>query len=828
MFKITRFRLFIVAAIVLGAIFIDGYSLFYRAAVAHQWFPQKLTSNPTIGGRGVYIHKGLDLQGGTELTIAICKGFNNPPGVGCRNGPPNGHSVADAQSSTLPILEHRVNALGVSEALVQAQGDDQILVQIPGVSLRQAIDVVGTTAKLHFATAAAGAPNPNDPTFIADQQRLYDENCVSSDPKKQALCQFNNPAFYPQGYHWKIDNKLEASDVISASVGNDQNTGQIAVLISFNSHGAEEWAKITQAAFNVYSSNPSSPEAQVAIFLDNQVLTAPDVVQGGQSNNTQITGNFTPESAQQLASQISSGALPAEIATIASTEVSATLGQTSVQQSLIAGAVGLIIVVLFMVGYYRFPGVLATGALLIYAAIVLAVFKLLPVTLSLAGLAGFVLSVGMAVDANVLIFERIRDELRHGRPVALAVDTGFRRAFPAIRDSNISTIIACLVLYGLGATVIKGFALTLGIGVAVSFFTAITVTRSLFAWVLRRKLGRNPTLYTQIHEEYVQAPPRGRFDIVRARNWYFFGSLAIIIPGILAIIIWGFNLGIDFRGGNRIDVQLSQSVTQGQVETVVNNVAGDLRPKVQAESNNHFSIVTLPAGVERITKIDDALDAKYHIAKDSKGQPNVQVQQVGPTIASSLVANAVILILVSAALIALYLAYAFRGQRSISPWRFSACTFLKLLHDVFVLAGIWAIIGHFTDLAQVDSLFVTAVLTSVAFSIHDTIVVFDRVRENLRVGPRLTFDQVINLSTVQTMTRSLNTSLTVVFVLLALVLFGGDTIRGFVLALLIGIVTGTYSSIFNASTLLVAWDKARGKVAQATPRRGGRVLVKTA
>ncbi len=816
MFRITRTWLAVVVFVVLGAIFIDGYSLFYRYAVVHQPLGTKLTSTPTLAGKQLFIHKGLDLQGGTELTIAVCKGLNNPPGVGCRNAPPNGHSVSDAQSATLPILEQRVNSLGVSEAVVQAQGEDQILVQIPGVSLKEAIGVVGTTAKLYFATAAQGAPDPTNATFIADQQRHYDTK------------QFSNPSFYPSGYHWKVDPKLDASDVISASVGTDQNTGAVAVQINFNSAGAEEWAKITQAAFTVYQTSPTSPQAQVAIFLDNLVLTAPDVVQGGQSNQTQITGNFTPQSAQQLATQISSGSLPAEIATIASTEVSATLGQTSVQQSLIAGAVGLLIVVLFMVGYYRFPGVLATIALLIYSAVVLAVFKLLPVTISLAGLAGFVLSVGMAVDANVLIFERIRDELRHGRPVALAVDTGFRRAFPAIRDSNLSTIIACLVLYGLGATVIKGFALTLMIGVAVSFFTAITVTRSLFAWVLNRRLGRNPTLYTQIHQEDSQVPPRGRFDIVRARNWYFFGSLAIIIPGILAIIVWGFNLGIDFRGGNRVDVQLATSASQSQVFTEVNRVAGDLRPKVQAESNNHFSITTLPAGVERITKIDDALDSKFHIAKDAKGQPNVQVQQVGPTIAASLVTNAVILILVSAALIAVYLAFAFRGQKSISPWRFSVCTFLKLLHDVFVLAGIWAIIGRFTDLAQVDSLFVTAVLTSVAFSIHDTIVVFDRVRENLRVGPRLTFDQVINLSTVQTMTRSLNTSLTVVFVLLALVLFGGDTIRGFVLALLIGIITGTYSSIFNASTLLVAWEKARGRVGRSIPRRGGRVQVKTA
>ena len=692
MFRLTKFRVALIALVILGAIFIDSYSLTYRYLVVHQPLGTTLTSTPNIAGHNIYLPRGLDLQGGTELTIAVCKGPNDPPGAGCRSGPPAGKTVQDAQ-----------------------------------------------------------------------------------------------------------------------------------------------------AAFTVYQSNPSSPQAQIAIFLDNDVITAPFVTQGGQSNQTQITGSFTSDQAQTLANQISAGALPAEIGVVASTSVSATLGAQTVTASLIAGAVGLIIVIIFMIGYYRFPGLLATIALLCYAGIVLALFKLFGITMSLAGLAGFVLSVGMAVDANVLIFERTRDELRHGRSVPLAVETGFRRAFPAIRDSNVSTIIACLVLGFLGFSVIQGFAITLGIGVMVSFFTAITITRSLFAWVLQWQIGRNPRLYTEIHEEYTEKPPRGRFDIVRARNWYFLGSLAIIIPGILAIIIWGFNLGIDFRGGNRIDVGFSQTVTQQQVVTAVNSVAGDLRPTVEAESNNHFAITTLPADASSVQSIENALCplqisgassncASGVVAAGSTKQPDVQVQQVGPTIASSLVSQAVILVLVASALIALYLAFAFRRQRTISPWRFAACTFLKLLHDVFVLAGIWAILGHFSDLGQVDTLFVTAMLTSVAFSIHDTIVVFDRVRENLRVGPRLNFDQVVNLSTVQTMTRSLNTSLTVVFVLLALVIFGGSTIRGFVLALLIGIITGTYSSIFNASTLLVAWQKLRGehRTSAAPPSSSRRVRVRPA
>jgi SecD/SecF fusion protein len=821
-FRITRFRLAVVLLVVVGALFIDSYSLIYRYFVVHQPLGQPLTSTPSFLGRDLFIHKGLDLQGGTALTIEVCHGFNNPPNSNCRNGPPHGASLATAQQATIPIIRLRVNSLGVSEASVQAQGDDQILVQLPGVTLKQAVDTIGTTSRLYFATPVPGAPNPSSASFLADQQGHYNP------------AQFVNPLDYPTGYHWKIDNNLDATDVNTATVGQDPTSGAIAVDINFNGAGASEWAKITNAAFSVYQSNPSSPLAQIAIFLDNSVLTAPQVTGGGQSNQTQITGSFTSDSATQLASLISAGALPAEITTVASTTVSATLGQQSVNLSLIAGAIGLLIVVIFMIGYYRFPGLLATAALFIYAAIVLALFKLIPVTLSLAGLAGFVLSVGMAVDANVLIFERTRDELRHGRSVPVAVETGFRRAFPAIRDSNVSTLITCAILAFFGTDVIRGFAITLAIGVIVSFFTAITITRSLFAWVLNWKIGRDPRLYTEIHEEFTGHPPRGRFDIVKNRNWFFLGSLAVIVPGILAIIFWGFNLGIDFRGGNVVNVGLADRVTQAQVATVANSVASDLRPVVQAQGTSssgasRFAITTLPSDTQRLLQIDDALNAKFRIATDPKThQPDVSFQQVGPTIAASLVTGAIIMIIVSAAAIAIYLAFAFRRQRAISPWRFSACAFFKLLHDVFVLAGIWAILGHFSDLGQVDSLFVTAVLTSVAFSIHDTIVVFDRVRENLRVGPRLTFDQVINLSTVQTMTRSLNTSLTVVFVLLSLVVFGGDSIRGFVLALLIGIVSGTYSSIFNASTLLVAWEKARASRSTAPPAGRRRVVTRTA
>ncbi len=259
-------------------------------------------------------------------------------------------------------------------------------------------------------------------------------------------------------------------------------------------------------------------------------------------------------------------------------------------------------------------------------------------------------------------------------------------------------------------------------------------------------------------------------------------------------------------------------VTSAQLVSTVNKAVPGLQPTVQSFGKNTsgydvYLVQTLPTG--EVQTIYNALDATYHF---QPGQESVNT--VGQTIASSAVGQAIALVLISSLMIALYLAYQFGKQRQVNRWRFAACTFFKLLHDIFVLAGIWAILGHFSSLGQVDNYFITAVLTGIAFSIHDTIVVFDRIRENLRVGPRFTFDQIVNLSTVQTMARSLNTSLTVVFVLLALVLFGGASIQGFVLALLIGIVTGTYSSIFNASTLLVAWNKARPEKTAGRPQRG--------
>ncbi|MGH7610053.1 MAG: protein translocase subunit SecD [Candidatus Dormibacteria bacterium] len=844
MIRITRWWLALVIVLVVGALVIDAYSQIYNVGVRHTSLNAPLPHGrqPTLAGTPIYIHRGLDLQGGTSLTIQICQGRGNPSG--CTSGLPKGHTMAQAQADTLTILNRRVNAIGVSGAQVQTQGSNQILVQLPGVNLLQAEAALGKTSELHFAVPVPGAPSVNGQAGACttqtciDQEQLVPPGCWPPAHPKSS-CQFSNPLYYPvavngtggtKRYHWKIVNDLTASDVSSAAVGNTPGGGY-AVNITFNGAGASVWSRLTTKACalnpgcsptgNGGTTTSAPPTSQLAIFLDGQVLTAPAVA-SPSSNQTQISGSFTFNGATRLVEDINAGSLPAPITVVQSTSVSASLGKQSVQQSLTAGGFGLLLVVLFMLLYYRFPGLLASIALLCYAALVLAVFKLIPVVLTLPGLAGFILSVGMAVDANVLIFERMKEELRQGRQLELATELGFKRAWPAIRDSNIATMITCTVLYFFGASEVKGFALTLFIGVATSMFSSIVITHSLLHYVQRwLPFARRASLYaTVVPADRLARAFRsgGRFDVVSHRNRYFAASLAIILPGILAILIAGFNLGIDFTGGDSITVAPRHHTTAAQVQRVALAAYPKGRATVEAEANNTYVITTLPVAPSQAADIVRAVDRHFDLPKDKAGNPVPKSETtVGPTIASSLVVSAVFLVIIAAILIACYLAFRF-SRTQISARRFALCAIAALLHDVFVLAGIWAILGHFSLLGQVNTLFVTAVLTMVGFSVHDTIVVFDRIRENLRVqGSRMSFEQVVNLSIAQTLSRSLNTSLTVIFVLLTLFLFGGASIQGFVLALLVGIASGTYSSIFNASTLLTAWRQ----LDRRAPRLGG-------
>ena len=458
----------LVILLIVFSLFVDGAGYLYRSVnhlpltgpVSQSEMPPHFDWWPFNSGQ-VFIHRGLDLQGGSHLELQL-------------TDIPAGRSKQSVQSTAVQVFQKRLNGLGVNEPVVQPEGQDRVIVELAGVTAARAQEVVGKTAHLDFTTWV-------------------------KDDKAPAIGQAP-PGYRPQ------KTGLGSEQVTGATASLDQNGLQWQVNLTFNSDGASLFGKLTSDAVN---SCPSTdcPTRHIAIFEDltnddianwhtvsNQValppaqggklLTNPQIIQPIPGGQAQITGNFTQSSASDLAVQISSGALPANVKVLSSTDVGASLGAESVKRSVAAGLVGLFIVVLFMISYYRLPGLLASLALLVYGGIVLALFKTVPVVLTLAGLAGFILSVGMAVDANVLIFERFKEEMRAGRTVGAAVDAGVRRAWPAIRDSNISTLITCSVLYGVAPPQIKGFALTLAIGVLISLISSIIVTHNLLAIVL--------------------------------------------------------------------------------------------------------------------------------------------------------------------------------------------------------------------------------------------------------------------------------------------------------------------------------------------------------
>ena len=458
----------IVVGLLLFSLFVDGAGYVYRfvnhysmsgtvPGLPPHFFEDENTGSP---GWQLYVHKGLDIQGGTHLELQLV-------------GVPQGADRAAVQQEAIAVINRRVNALGVSEPYVAPEGNDRIVVELAGVSAAKAQDVIGRTAKLVTTT------------WVADQ----------------SVTGGAEPGFRP-----KIST-LTGDMVKSASASTDQNGIQWVVNVSLDSRGQQIFSDLSTAA--VAACQADCPQRHIAEWLDltpedvanwqdpsvagkvsgnvdtgGKMLTNPYVQEAIPGGQVQISGSFTQASAKDLATLLNSGALPATIKVLSSTDVGPSLGADAIRKSLAAGLLGLAIVIVFMIAFYRLPGFLASVALVFYAGVILALFKVIPVTITLAGMAGFVLSVGMAVDANVLIFERFKEEVRSGRTIGAAVDAAVRRAWPAIRDSNISTLITSTILYMVGSGPVRGFALTLALGVMVSLVSSIIVTHNLLAIVL--------------------------------------------------------------------------------------------------------------------------------------------------------------------------------------------------------------------------------------------------------------------------------------------------------------------------------------------------------
>ncbi len=532
-----------------------------------------------------------------------------------------------------------------------------------------------------------------------------------------------------------------------------------------------------------------------AIVLDNEVKSRPivDPQQNPQGidprrGGVQVTGLTLPE-AQTLTDYLTRGALPIDLKVISQSQISATLGKQALDEGLRAGVAGLIIVVLFLLLFYRFLGLVASIALGAYGVIFFALIKLIPVTLTLPGIAGLVLTIGVAADSNIVIFERIKEEVRAGRSMPAAIAAGYRRGIATIVDANVVTMLTAFVLFVLATAGVKGFALTLALGTITSLLTAVVFTQALLSTMSHSRLLRSPAALG-VRKQRV----RWHFDFMGASRWFFSMSGTILIVGSIALATKQLNLGIDFKSGTRVEVSLLHATDENGVRDALSG-AGISSAEVQRVSNpglgdNAFLIQSKTLQPVRIKTLQRTLEKDFGIRTNGFDSTSV-----GPTFGTTVANSARNALIFSLLVICAYVALRFQPK-------FALPVLIALFHDILITAGVYALTGR-----EVTSGTVAAFLTILGFSLYDTIIVFDRIRENLPRMPRAAFSQIVNRSMSEVLTRSLATSFSTLLPVLALLLFGGTTLKDFAFALLVGIASGTYSSIFIASPVLSAWKE---------------------
>lgn len=736
--------------------------------------------------RSIKVHQGLDLQGGLQVVLEA----DMPAGQDLQEG---------SMEAARVIVDNRVNGLGVTEPLVQLQGENRIIVELPGISDPElAISTIKETGLLEFVDAGS-TPIP-DGTAIT----------TSLGGPRTAEGQLSATST-ATGTERVYETVITGGDLASVSnAGINANTRQVEINFSLTSEGGKKFGDYTGANVGKY----------LCIAIDKIVLSCP-VVNARINDNGVITLGSSPlEEGQALAIQLRYGSLPVPLKVVENRSVGPTLGQDSVQRSIRAGTVGLIIVLLFMIIYYRLPGSVAALAMIIYGLLNFALYKLIPVTLTLPAITGFIVSIGMAVDANILVFERMKEELRSGKSLKFAMELGFNRSWPSIRDSAISTLITCAILFwfgsNFGASIVKGFAITLALGVLTNIFTAITVTRTFLRVMLGltgESLKNNGLLIgyaPQTGEKQAPASANWLLNIVGLRGYYYIFSAVVIGLGLIAMTISTIQVGsplkpsIDFTSGSLMELQFDQQPTPAQVRGIFTNFS------YQGADFKDTSVTTAEQlGRQTILVRSKYLDdqAKSQIQDQLRTKlgnfTELRFDSVGPAIGQEVTRAGIYAVLAASIVIMLFLVLAFRSVPN--PIRYGVAAIAALFHDILVAAGVFAILGMLRGW-EMDALFLTAILTVIGYSVHDTIIVFDRIRENLPRYRTERFDTVCNRSLLETMARSLGTSISTIFTIMALLVFGGSTITEFVAIMLVGIMTGTYSSIFTAVPILVSWQ----------------------
>jgi protein-export membrane protein SecD/preprotein translocase SecF subunit len=699
------------------------------------------------------IKLGLDLQGGFEVLYEV-KPLKDGQEI-----------TKETVANTADALDKRINVLGVSEPNIQIEDGNRIRVQLAGVEdQNQAREILSTEANLSFRD-------------VNDKLRLDGSDLVSGEAK-QTFDEQNNP------------------------------------IVSLKLKDREKFYQLTKDILAM------APQNKLVIWLDYEegkdsykeeagkedpkFLSAPAVTKPINSDEVIIEGNFTVEEAQNLASLLNAGALPVKLDEVYSTSVGAQFGQQALDKTVLAGIVGIAIIFLFMIVYYRFPGVIATITLSVYLYLVLLIFDLMNGVLTLPGIAAIILGVGMAVDANIITYERIKEEMRVGKPIRSAFQAGNKSSFLTILDANVTTILAAAVLFMYGTSSVKGFATMLIVSILTSFITAVWGSRLLLSlWVNSRIFNKKPGWFGVKQREIkdladdfdtLDLPTKfDNVDFAKNRTKFFVLSGILLAAGIIVLAVFRLNLGIDFESGSRMQILADKSLKTEEVKKELEevNLASDNIVISGDEQNVAVVRYSDDLNKNQIAKLKD------HFNKLYGAEPSIST--VSPVIGKELAKNAMKAVAIAAIGIIIYVTFRFE-------WRMGLTSVLALVHDAFFIIAFFSL----TRL-EVDITFIAAVLTIVGYSINDTIVTFDRIRENLHKKRRLKtvedIEEVVNKSLRQTMGRSVNTVLTVVIAVIALLIFGSESILNFSIALLVGLIAGTYSSVFIAAQLWLVLKK---------------------
>ncbi|WP_340081998.1 protein translocase subunit SecDF [Terribacillus sp. FSL K6-0262] len=706
----------------------------------------------TIKGIAKDLNLGLDLQGGFEVLYEV-------------SPLEEGDKIDSATlNATAQALNERVDTLGVSETSIDIEQPNRIRVQLAGVKDQdQAREMLSTTANLSFRDTE-------------DKEYLNGTDIEAGSAKQAFDPQTNQP-------------------LVTVEMKDASKFGEVTSELSqrsFPDNRLVIWLDYEDG--DSYEEEAKKPEDE------QKFISAPAVSQAINSKSVQIEGDFTVESAQELADLLNAGSLPVKMDEVYSNSVGAQFGQDALDQTMLAGYIAFALILLFMIVYYRLPGLIASITLALFAYLNIVVFDLLHVVLTLPGIAALILGIGMAVDANIITYERIKDELKAGKSLKAAYKAGNKNSLATITDANITTMIAGIVLFIFGTSSIKGFATTLIISILLSFITAVVGSRALLSLMVKsRAFDKRPGWFGVSKKNIRNLSDKEERDVtfygmklnlVKHRKAYFAFSIALTIAGIICLSIFKLNLGIDFTSGSRVEFDSDQAVTTEQVEQQIEDI-GLTAKETQLSADGKHASVRLE---ETLTK-DQETDVKGEIQEAYGDAPSIST--VSPVIGKELAKNALYAVIFASIGIVLYATIRFE-------FKFAVAAIISLLHDAFFILAIFSI----TRL-EFDVTIIAAILTIIGYSINDTIVTFDRIKENIRIKRKVkTFDElakIVNDSLLQTLVRSVNTVVTVIVAAIILWIFGAASITNFSIALVIGLAAGTYSSLFIAAQLWLVW-----------------------